>query len=124
MDAETMLERFGAALREIVREELRAGLEVAAPLPEVVSLKDAAKRLACSERTIRRLARAGQLVLVRVGETPKVPMSELRRIASPHRPAMPELGRPRKARPQPRRRTPAMSESSKVLAELAKRRQR
>ena len=109
-----------------IREELRAlrAMLEGSAAPEVVSLKDAAKRLACSERTIRRLARAGQLVLVRVGETPKVPMSELRRLTTPHSPAMPELGRPRKARPQPRRRTPAMSESSKVLAELAKRRQR
>ncbi|GMV19052.1 MAG: hypothetical protein AMXMBFR56_72760 [Polyangiaceae bacterium] len=109
-----------------IRAELRAlrsMLEGERPEVEVVSLKDAAKRLACSERTIRRLARAGQLVLVRVGETPKVPMSELRRLTTPRSPAMPELGRPMQRRPRRAVSMPEAPASSKrysVAAEKAR----
>ena len=73
----------------------------APPLPEVLSLRDAAKRLACSERTLRRMVQAGELVTVRVGDTPKVPASEIRRIAQPGAPVL-RSKRGGRAEPAPR----------------------
>lgn len=98
-------------LLEGIREELRAVralLEGSSAVPEVLTLKEAARRLSCSERTVRRLAQAGQLVLVRIGETPKVPMSEVRRLVTPaSSPAMPEQQRTRTPPRAPVKRTSA-----------------
>lgn len=130
MEAEAVLAKFATAMRAVVREEVEAGLARIKEHhePEAVTYREAGRLLSVSERTIRRMARAGQLLLVHVGDSPKVPMSEVRRISnpSPGRSAMPEVTRKPapSAAPAPRRRSAAMPESAKVRAALKAKRQR
>ena len=76
-----------ALLRQVVREELGA------QAPSALKMADAAKRLAVSEQTVRRMIRRGELLVVMVSDKPRVPVSEVQRLLTPRRsPAMPEHG--------------------------------
>lgn len=96
-------------LRAVLREELGAREGLAAG-PLVYSFASAAKHLEVSERTIRRMVSSGQLLTVEVGETPKVPRSELLRIAQP--PTRAPLG----ARPEHGQRRPNRGEVRRLNA--------
>lgn len=78
--------------------------------PVAVTLKEAARRLACSEKHIGRLVRRGEITTVMVGTLRRVSMSEIRRITS-----APEVGQ----RQEPLRRQPKYS-ASMVEAEYLK----
>jgi excisionase family DNA binding protein len=76
-----------ALLRQVVREELGA------QAPLALKMADAAKHLAVSEQTVRRMIRRGELLMVMVSNKPRVPVSEVQRLLTPRRsPAMPEHG--------------------------------
>lgn len=76
-----------ALFRQVVREEFGEAKAM------VIGLEEASRRLDVSIPTLRRMARRGDLLTVLVGKVPKVPMSEIRRIATP-KPSMPTIGRP------------------------------
>lgn len=73
MNEERLLELF----RRVVREELQA------TTAETVDIDEAARRLSVSEPTVRRMIRRGELLAVTISKTPKVPVTEIRRLATP-----------------------------------------
>lgn len=104
----TGLEAVEAQLKEI-----RALLEKAQMQPAAVSLEEAARLLSCSPKHIGRLVKSGELLITKVGQLRRVPMSEIHRLTSP---AMPEFGQRRPAvRPVVR---PSMPESVRLKAML------
>ena len=69
------------AMRAEICAELRAlRMETNA---DAVTFARAAERLDCSVSTVKRLVRTGRLLTVRVGDDPRVPVSELRRLTTP-----------------------------------------
>ena len=103
------LEAVEAQLREIRALLVRRQLE-----PAAVSFDEAARLLSCSPKHIGRLVKSGELLVAKVGELRRVPLSEIHRITS-----LPEVGQPRpRARPAPRA---AVPESVRLKAMRAKR---
>lgn len=100
----TGLEAVEAQLREI-----RSLLERQQMPPAAVSLEEAARLLSCSPKHIGRLVKSGALLVTRIGELRRVPMSEIHRLTS-----MPEVGQ---AKPPSRRvARPAVPESVRLRA--------
>jgi predicted DNA-binding protein (UPF0251 family) len=93
-----------------LREEV-AFLRESLVLPEVLSYEMAAKRLGVSVSTVKRLVKSGAILTVLIEKTPKIPGSEIRRLATP--PV------PKSAVVKPRR--GAMTESAKVRAKYSRR---
>lgn len=87
MDEGKLLELF----RQVVREELGVST------PEMVGFKEAARRLAVSEPTVRRMVTRGEILSVTISKKPKIPISEIKRITTPSA-SMPELGQRRQSR--------------------------
>lgn len=85
----TGLEAVEAQLKEI-----RALLVKQHLAPAAVSLEEAARLLSCSAKHIGRLVKSGELLVTKVGQLRRVPMSEIHRLVSP---AMPEFGQRRPA---------------------------
>lgn len=83
----TGLEAVEAQLKEI-----RALLEKQQMTPAAVSLEEAARLLSCSPKHIGRLVKSGELLVTKVGQLRRVPMSEIHRLTSP---AMTEVGQRR-----------------------------
>ena len=107
----TGLEAVEAQLKEI-----RALLVKQQMLPAAVSLEEAARLLSCSPKHIGRLVKSGQLLVTKVGELRRVPMSEVHRLVS-----LPEEGQkppPRTASPRTR---PSIPESVRLKAMLKRR---
>jgi excisionase family DNA binding protein len=103
------LEAVEAQLREIRALLLRQQM-----MPAAVSFDEAARLLSCSPKHVGRLVRAGELLVTKVGELRRVPLSEIHRITS-----LPEVGQPRpRARPLPRA---AVPESVRLKAMRSKR---
>lgn len=71
-----------AAMRDELAQ-LRAVVETLTTPPEMVSYERAAQILDVKIPTIRRLVREGELLAVVIRKRPKIPMSEIRRIATP-----------------------------------------
>jgi excisionase family DNA binding protein len=109
-----------ALFRQVVREEFGEAKAM------VVSLEEASKRLDVSGQTLRRMVKRGELSTVPVGRTPKVPVSEIRRLCTP---SMSGYANPKPVvRSTPKQRKgAAQSEAQKIrarlAAKLAKRRQ-
>ena len=97
----TGLESIEAQLKEI-----RALLVKQQMPPAAVSLEEAARLLSCTPKFIGRLVKSGQLLVTRVGELRRVPMSEVHRLVS-----LPEQGQ--RKRSSLRRPSPSMPESSR-----------
>lgn len=116
------LEQIEAELRAV--RELLAGRTWEEP-PKVYDFDEAAKMLAVSERTVRRLAKTGAVLTVLIGSKPRIPVSELRRITTP-RPHSPSMGERTVAQAKPRRaRTSAsMGEAAAIRAALKAKRKR
>ena len=66
---EAVVERV---VRRVVREELAAGRAGPAPAPELVTMKEFARRLAISESTVRAAIRDGRLQAVKIGRAVRV----------------------------------------------------
>lgn len=94
------LERIEAELKAIrlLLEKRGTSLE-----PMAVPMEEAARLLFCSARHVSRLVKSGSLITVPVGGLRRVPMTEIRRIAS-----APEVGQPRGSSRRP---TSSMPES-------------
>lgn len=104
----TTLEGLSAKLDEIAAAIARLEQQVpAADQPELLTPKAAAQALSVSTKTISRMVKRGQLRTVAVGAHWRVPMSEVRRYATP-----------KQAAPRPRRR--AASEPYDAKAEFEK----
>lgn len=100
----TGLEAVEAQLKEI-----RTLLEKQQMTPAAVSLEEAARLLSCSPKHIGRLVKSGELLVTKVGQLRRVPMSEIHRLTSP---AMTEVGQRRPVvRPSVK---PSMAESVSV----------
>jgi excisionase family DNA binding protein len=104
----TGLEAVEAQLREI-----RALLEKQQMTPAAVSLEEAARLLSCSPKHIGRLVKSGELLVTKVGQLRRVPMSEIHRLTSP---ATSESG-PRRQPPRTVMK-PAVPESVRLKAML------
>jgi excisionase family DNA binding protein len=100
----TGLEAVEAQLKEI-----RALLVKQQMLPAAVSLEEAARLLSCSPKHIGRLVKSGQLLVTKVGELRRVPMSEVHRLVS-----LPEVGQASQV--QRSRAKPSMPESVRLKA--------
>lgn len=83
MDEAKLLELF----RRVVREEL-GGVTREEGL---LTYAAAAKRLSVSVPTLRRMVKSGELLISTASKTPKVPLSEIRRLSTPSA-SMPTLG--------------------------------
>lgn len=101
--------------RKVVREEM------CREPAQALAMEDAARRLSVSTRTLRRMAHAGELALVVVGRTPKVPLSELERIVRQARPATGPKGpgerAPRRGAPSGKARRQLEAAKAAALAE-------
>lgn len=107
-------------LLELMRQVLREELGAQSPL--ALKMSEAAKRLAVSEQTVRRMVRRGELLVVTVSNKPRVPASEVQRLLTPRRSAaMPEHGqRPVPAKTRARLHAASLArKSSSLEQELA-----
>jgi hypothetical protein len=93
-------------------------------LPTFLSLEDAAREMSVSERTLRRMVRNGQVLPATIGSSPKIPVSELRRLAT-QTPRYPSARSPGSGRALPPKKFPkgySVDVERKKLAELRKKR--
>lgn len=90
------------------------------PPPPVLTYKQAAEQLGVSSKTIARMADRGEISKVMVGGSPRIPRSEIERIASAA--PTPSPTRTVRAVRQPAPRRAAESEADKIRAALRKKR--
>lgn len=64
-------------------EKVRTALEALAHPRELLSVGAAADSLSISPRAVRRLVASGELVTVRIGRRTLIPVTEVRRLATP-----------------------------------------
>lgn len=101
----TDLEAVEAQLKEI-RALLSQRLT-----PAAVSLEEAARLLSCSPKHIGRLVKSGAILVTKLGELRRVPMSEIHRLVS-----LPEEGQRTPPRAASARARPAIPESVRLKA--------
>lgn len=116
-----LLQQLLAEMKEL-REQFTK-TQAQKSLPTFLSMQEAAAELSVSERQLRRLVVNGQVLPVRVGKAPKIPTSELRRIAT----ILPtsqrnEQGRPIKKAPFPKAGYCSPEHERRRLVDLRKKR--
>lgn len=112
------LSRMEAQLAEVWRLARASFGREGDPDSGVVSINHTAELLDVSTRTVHRLVRSGQLATVSVGRSPRIPLSEIRRVSSGIA-SRPEFGRVRRTPRQ--RQLDAMTEAQKIRALTKKR---